>query len=502
MKIIDLAICVDNIDPKGIGRIRCVRYSDFVSVKERAMDYSDFDDNDSFIAIPFLPLNINFIPEIGQAVKIITYNAEKDNVNVEYIAGPFTTPHDFNGQLFSSQVSNTTYGVVFKEANNIINPKIDTFINPESEGSLARKNDFGVYGKYGSDIIFTENGLQLRGGKLISKETKNKEKRKKAINEPIMAKKNAALTLKKFPQKLRLTKRTQEDQITEVKDISVIIEYEFTTTAPYSVKFYVYDVLNSDNGQLKTNVFDENIVLNNNSVKLLNIENDDVSPTLNVVVNNVDEISSEIRNFIFDVHEDGLQTISTIFKRERKNGELRHPIYFRPKLSFIKQKLSNDENILRRDVLNQIRIYSLPPSNSLIWSQTDILPPVKIVRKVIDELLVDDNNEQSFSSLKSDRIYLLSTDVNKTNKAVDFSTFDKYELSQENYIKNIEPNTYSTVRGENLLKLMQGIISVLFTHRHNINSPMVTSGYAEYEQLLELLKNMENDILNNSIRIN
>ena len=35
MKIIDLGVCIDNKDPKGIGRIRVARYADFVSEKKR-----------------------------------------------------------------------------------------------------------------------------------------------------------------------------------------------------------------------------------------------------------------------------------------------------------------------------------------------------------------------------------------------------------------------------------------------------------------------------------
>ena len=53
MKIIDIAICVDNVDPKGIGRIRCVGYNDYVGEKERAVNYVEWDDKDPFVALPF-----------------------------------------------------------------------------------------------------------------------------------------------------------------------------------------------------------------------------------------------------------------------------------------------------------------------------------------------------------------------------------------------------------------------------------------------------------------
>ena len=79
---------------------------------------------------------------------------------------------------------------------------------------------------------------------------------------------------------------------------------------------------------------------------------------------------------------------------------------------------------------------------------------------------------------------------------------DKYELTQEDYIKKIEPNTYATVRGENLLNLLYSIINVLTTHVHNINSPYARQDYDGHSKLMELFEKMENDLLNKSIRIN
>jgi len=208
MKIIDIGICIDNVDPKGLGRIRCVRYSDYVGEKEKALTYEAWSKNDLFVAIPFLPTNINFIPEINQAVKILNYNTEKSNTNQEYIAGPFTTMFDFNSQTFSQQIDNTTYGNANKERDNIVD-KNDNYIDKRTESSFAKKTDYGVYGKYGSDIIFTENGLQLRGGKLLSKGAASPSNRKKMLTYPIMGKRpGETLSLKKFPKKMVLEEKT------------------------------------------------------------------------------------------------------------------------------------------------------------------------------------------------------------------------------------------------------------------------------------------------------
>ena len=77
-RLIEIAMCVNNIDPKGIGRICCVRYNDYVSQKEKGLTYTEWDDRDSFIASPFLPTNINYIPEIGQAVKVLNFTVENE----------------------------------------------------------------------------------------------------------------------------------------------------------------------------------------------------------------------------------------------------------------------------------------------------------------------------------------------------------------------------------------------------------------------------------------
>ena len=50
------------------------------------------------------------------------------------------------------------------------------------------------------DILFTENGVQLRGGKLLSKEAASKENRKVLLDTPLMARKNSRIQLKKFPK--------------------------------------------------------------------------------------------------------------------------------------------------------------------------------------------------------------------------------------------------------------------------------------------------------------
>ena len=516
MKIIDIGICIDNVDPKGMGRIRCVRYSDYVGEKEKALTYEAWGKNDLFVAIPFLPTNINFIPEINQAVKILNYNTDKSNTNQEYVAGPFTTMFDFNSQTFSQQIDNTTYGNANKERDNIVD-KNDNYIDKRTESSFAKKTDYGVYGKYGSDIIFTENGLQLRGGKLLSKGAASPSNRKKMLTYPIMGKRpGATLSLKKFPKKMVLEEKKRTKVETEVKDIKYILEYQVDKlTDTTKVEFFLYKILKTQGQVTKTSFFNENTPLPTSVLKLINTDKTDSTPTftIDITTDNINFIHSEINNIFYIIIDRGLKGLLRSFGdlfSQLSNSDLPKegedfPLYFRPSVKFIEMTpLTVTEETDKETILSKVKVFKLGPKSGLIWSQTQLTPPVKKrTIKTIQLKTISASPEQTFAALKSDKLFLLSTDTNETEKSINFNVLDKYEYTQEDYVKNIEPNTYSTVRGENLLRLLQQLILVVFNHEHNVQGPPVlNTEFEEYMQLLELLKSIENDLLNKSIRIN
>ena len=506
MKIIDLAICVNNVDPKGLGRIRCVRYNDYVGEKEKAMTYDEWSDRDPFIASPFLPSNINMIPEVGQGVKILNYNTDKETVNQEYIAGPFTTMFDYNSQTFSQQIENTTYGVAIKHKEDI-REKTGEY-KGKSKNVFAKESDYGLYGKYGSDIIFTENGIQLRGGKLLSKEAASPTNRKKMISSPILSEKSAKILLKKFPKKGELKKNKKKKIKTESKDLNYIVEYDIDTlTSPTLVKFFIYKVVKAYGQTFKTNFFTENSPLILASLKLINTDNTTTTPTFTIIVDSIDSAYKEIRDKIFTLHDKNLK----FFNNEYSDEDL-HPFYFRPSESFNNRVPSNTtEKDNKYKLYNKVKISAIGPGSGLIWSITSIKPPVKITEVIEDVLKIkDDSPEQTFTSFVSDKVFLLSMDTNKGNPpctncpdSIDFKTLDQYEWNQEDYLKTIEPSTYATVRGENLLRILRQMIFVIFDHRHNINKSIESQpDYAPGQVLLDMVKTLETDLLNKSIRLN
>jgi hypothetical protein len=509
MKIIDIGICIDNQDPEGLGRIRYIRYSTSPGYIEGAIqNYTSWDRSDLFTAIPFLPTNINFIPEKGQTVKILNYDTDKETVNSEYIAGPFTTVHDFNAQTHSAQLNKTSYGVFAKDSASIFNKNGD-YVNKKSEGSIAKTSDYAVYGKYGSDVIFTENGLQLRGGKLLSKKSASITNKVDMVTTPIMANKSSVLYLKKFDKKQEFKPDETTEKKIESKDLKAIIEYDvvnFDTTTG-SIDFYVYLVGTFKNEDVRTY---GGIYRTNNpelySVPLLTGYTEQITNEVGTPTFTVSGPTNDVPTHI--LIRDTIKKIHTSLNLTDFDPTLPHaledlhPFYFRPTNESKTRTLSSGDASNRTSIFNGVKVNN-SIEHGLVYSETRFDPPMIEVKKT--EMILKDsseNIEQSFSALKSDKIYFLSTDASVvSNKPIDFYKLDKYELTQENYLKDVEPNTYSMVRGENLINLLRSIIELLNGHHHNLMGPLV-KGDPNYIKLMEIFKTVEDDILNKSIRIN
>jgi hypothetical protein len=529
MKIIDIGKVLDNVDPKGIGRIRATRFTSQNGPKENAIKYEKWDKNDPFVCNPFLPVNINYIPEIDQSVKIINYDTEKLEVNREYIAGPFTTSHDFNSQTWSHQVEYTTYGATTQDSKNIIH-ETGVYVKPKSNGSLAEHKDFGIYGKNGSDILFTNNGLELRGGKLISKESANITDRIDLLSYPLMSNNVAKISLKKFP--FSLTKRTEVVTETSIESelLSFVVEYQIDDlTLPTKIDYFIYQVDKNSAGEVySSSGFTQNTDLEPKYTKLINIDNTTgitSTPTFSTLVVtplDLDPIAQtyiDIRDTLYQLSTDGLastiadhRTSNTLYTgtsstdiskySQYPNFDM-HPMYFRPTEHFLNLSSTNTgdtENKLT--ILDNIIVKTKGPQAGLIYSLSSPSPKETTQEKVEDVTILDPNSgEQSFASVTSDKIYFLSSNTNESNLSVPFVKLDKYEYTQQDYINKIDPNTYSTVRGDVLLKFLKTVYNLFESHVHNLATPLIQAD-PNFIELQDQITTLENDMLNKSIRIN
>jgi hypothetical protein len=501
MKIIDIAICSDNKDPKGLGRIRYKLYNANVGEKEKSIDYEPWGDRDLFIAQPFLPLNINLIPEVGQSVKIIRYDSHKESVNQEYISGPFSNPFDFNNTTLTSQLQNTTYGSVVKKAPNIFK---DGKLDERYQGAFAEKEHYGIYGKYGSDLIFTENGLQLRGGKLLSKDAASQTNRSTLIDFPLMARKSSKLYLKKFPKTMILKPVEEKTEKVQFGVLKTIIEYSVDSlTNPQFINIFMYNVEKPYGALYNTNSFNEHTELDFNYLKLFTLSGSTPTLTLPIppsppsTVPTINDAYLFLRDILKRITENGPFEFNPLY---RKNTDI-YPLYFRPTKE-LRERLGNNDKKLIFLENTQLRNKK---TSGLVWSFTQVDPQViPNVETKLKPFVNNNSPEQTFGALLSDKIFLLSTDYSLITPGTPilFEGLNKYDLTQEEYVSKIEPNTYSTIRGEKLLAVLLAMKNVLTSHVHNINKTYVTEGYPPHDELEKLFKSLANDLLNTSIRIN
>jgi len=501
MKIIDVGVCVNNNDPQGAGRIRYRPYGSFKSEIENAVEYEDWDENDQFIATPFLPPHINIIPQIRQSIKIIRYDTTKETQNVEYVTGPFTTPHDFGSETFTTQNKHTTYGgVIVKDLPAVRDEVTGEYIDKKSEGTLPKSGDNALQGNYGSDVIFSENGVMIRGGKLLSKRTADTKTRQKLQNIPLLSDNMSKIILKKFPKKMELITTTRNVESIAVDKINYVVEYELNSLSnPTEINCYVYKVIKNYGKKYDTDFFDETTQLLVDEVKLTNVDNTTTTPTAILSGATINALYSEIRGFLRTIHNKTLRKIVPTYPNEDI-----HPLYFRPTPDFRLLKPSNaTEEATKANFLNQVKLMKAGPRKGLYFSTTSQSPPItstEVEEKTVK--VTNQTEEQTFASTTSDKIYLISSDANEGEKKnVDFTKLDKYEYTQDDFLSNIEPYTYALVRGETLMRLINLMYKFLTEHKHNLNDVPLYKPESK-AQLEEMINTMETTLINQSIRIN
>lgn len=497
MKIIDIGIVLDNKDPRGFGRIRARNIEEQDSTRANAIPlWEQWTKDDPFVYSPFLPNHINIIPKIEQAVKIIRYDDTKSLQNQEYIPGPFTTPHNFSYQNELSQLTETSMGqrgVKTPAVKSFTGDKKvydDGFLRAESVGALPRIEDIGISGNYGSDIILTEHGVQLRAGKLIDKNIANAKQKEDLELYPFYSKKHSKLSLKKFPETFVLDKKTIAETTIPSVDIKHVFEYEIDDLSnPTEIKYYIYRIDRSEGDKYKTDIFTINTELGTETSKLIY---EIIKPieSNGSLEEKLQEAYIEIRDFISRLDRNKLTTIDPSLV-----DQYPHPLFFRPKNSLRNQATAKDflANVWYLNKLNGF---------GLIYSETSIdVQPVS--REIETPYLRKINDvDQTFAAVTADNILYLSTASGGADgKQIDFGALDKYEYTQNDYLTKIIPNTFSSVRGEKLIEILELMTLILLNHTHGIITPPKYFR-STIDELKRLIARAKQDMVNSSIRIN
>ena len=531
---------VDNQDPLMLGRIRVKPANDVE--QELIKSSKGFKENsptpdengpwsyiDPFVFIPLLPYYINTVPKIDEYVNLFfQYRSARTSKNKFYVCGPLSTPVNINFEdheiskthldsgsrlprpknikvNLSTQASKDLFEAIQYSkgiiSGNNENKRNLGYTNDKTKGIFPEPGDNSILGRGSADIIVKDNEVLIRAGKY------------KALNPPNMPDANgkrAFLQLSNFDFTKTLgDKQNRKRLIKDDTFIKYLIEYNIynpeNTQNNFRGDVTLYR-LPSEVPQTNTANFDIDTVLSNSistSIVILPFDN-----------KSSDQVITFINDFIKEFHAG---TLSGVFAPDTQlSAGAQFPYYFRPKsslLSYISNiDTTSDINTTKNvgSILNKVRLNELDitPGYSLVYNiKGDDSVPFKLKD---DSYRKEEINtvDESVALMGGKKLYLLSNNVLGTGTGksqIDFSDFDIYGISQDKILNDIDPNTSSLVRGEELMELLNLIVKFLITHVHPYPGlpPVPTSqdGTTAQDILNEIL-NAQQKILNGNIKIN
>tara|TARA_R100000697_G_scaffold48419_1_gene61700 strand:- start:2666 stop:4432 length:1767 start_codon:yes stop_codon:yes gene_type:complete len=569
-QLIRFGVCVDNNDPQRSGRIRALltegegvtssKINDPLKAIEKIDkegNYKPWSKEDPHTFDPFLPLHINVIPRKSEAIKLISFETVKDNVNQEYLGPMISQPGQIKGDNYSSGQQNTSFGIQNKRLPDFAPEGVPL---PEGKGSFPNPDDIALVGRDNCDLVLgmreksiqdeTEQQVEdwypqilIRSGKLIPN--------KKFSSRPKFNRKPTFIQLNTFPQKL--TK--EEKKVTKVKvedaNLNCLIEYYINFNpiplGPFSGNITVYKLpygapntgkpylsseftpttlvpppITTSNPAIPTFLGGIGGQLNNlfchiNFSNIASIE--EVSTIINNVINQVDKgywselqkpVPNCVKTFNPTVDTNDTNSMSNFFPL------LQHPLYFRPQQNVLDRMEKSEPSggvfpnwQTEKEFCNRLKDLILiegidTPGMGLCFTanagKREV--PTTMEETVIDEIKKHDI-QQGIVTIGSERIYMFSYDSADINGPIILDT--NYGIDQEKFITEIDEKTNSLVRGEKLIELLSKIVNYTTSHTHAYPG-MAPVGQSHdgttIGELTQLLQDAPQTILNQNIRIN
>ena len=189
----------------------------------------------------------------------------------------------------------------------------------------------------------------------------------------------------------------------------------------------------------------------------------------------------------------------------------RYPIFYRPNnrtYSYISPEKNGPsiEAVNVSNIYSQIKLTAALKQSGygLIYQKDTVGTPMDTKTIVVPQSKYY-GTPQTYSALGGDKLFLLSHQTSiPGKKKINFDD-TLYGISNDKFSDDIMPNTSSTVRGEELLELINLITRFLLTHTHafpGLPPVPITQDGTSSTQILTELQNAVTKILNENIRIN
>ena len=495
-------------DPMMLGRIRGVRlidnYDDILkSISDPPWNQEKdiWTSRDPFVFNPLLPYFVYSIPKVDELIQVMFTNKDFQYQNQYYIQNTFSSPTATFKEFYYGGNKFTGTGMQIKNPKPLKNQDGSFAERGIHEGVFPQPGDNALLGRGSADLIVKQDEVLLRAGKFKGQSLN--------INElPVANPQRAFLQLTKFQSvKQPLEPRVYFELREDVLLVNYLIEWVVTNPENEQNRFsgavYLYQL----KPDLSTNTknLTVNTEISENLKKLVAIENFSLLSRNEVIV--------FINKFIktcnsTDVTENGFRLFPD------NNQSNKFPIFYRPN-NLMYSKLdpstdlgstaSNSEITNIREIYQGVKLFApLKGGYGLIYSKNKVGTPTTPIKKTIPQSSYV-NIESSYGALGSDKVFLLSHNSQIPGKRK--INFDNtlYGISSEKFADEIIPNTSSSVRGEELLELIELIVRFLVTHTHaypGLPPVPVTQDGSTTSKLLSELNNAVTKILNSDIRLN
>jgi len=493
-------------DPLGLGRIRAtidienipdVLVGAYKNIPPPTMDIF-WTSKDPFLMLPLIPYLVYQVPKEGELIQIIFQSPEFKFQNQYYIQSNFYSVNSVFDMSSSAGRQSTGTGMQFQYPKPIYNP-----------GLYPKPGDTAFLGRGNADLILKETTSLLRAGKYSTPPQSN------VIPEP--NNNRAFVQLSQFDiTKVGETKQKIITNVPVTLSVKHLIEWVIDNPENQIIDPVTNEITNKFGGSVSLYSLKESKETNTNEIgvntiipenrKYLIYSSSFFGLTLEQTQNFINDFIKNCNDM--DTAKDGTPLFS--------DTQSKFPIYFRPApymFELISQTvLSLPGSIIKQNLENINKGIKFQPADEvattdnqfgLIWKKNTTGLPTQTQ---IQEIIVDNfqPKPRSVSVIGGQEIYLLSQNSAKDGLApINFAN-SLYGLEESAFTQDIQAKTSSTVRGEELLELINLMYQVLISHVHGFHGlPTVRkTRTVSLETLETAIRNAKTKVLNTNIRVN
>lgn len=507
--------CIDSDDPLMLGRVRVE--AETMNITALQNSNSKFDPNstdpnkngpwsdvDPFIYLPLLPYFVNQVPKKGEKVMLFYYNTNtKTGRNKFYMISTFSSPTTIKYEDSNSSQTrlNFGYGNSTKKIPPIKNQD-GTYKNNKNRGVFPEPEDISLNGRDSADVVVKEKEVLIRAGK---------HKNFSTGQIPEADSKRAFLQLSKYDSKITFGDTKSKTKLVQnKKPIKYLIEYDVLNPenqfSAFTGVLYIYQ-LRTEKQAEKTLTGNFNVTTNldltgvTDGVQMIRMINFPIGISL-------EELSTQINQRLRSIITDPSSALlsPTVQKNEQ------YPFFYRPskKIFNLITNPSSNTMISSVNMINLSSMVKISPTQKIsgygLVLDGKLSPNVPFEKQSSTYTPSTSTlSENTAALLGATKLYLLSNESEIPGKSI--INFDNsiYGIDKDKMTSEIEPNTSSMVRGEELLELLQLIVRFCITHVHPYPGLPPTPTTVDGTTVDDLLSNMLNayqKVLNSNIRLN